>query len=500
MKNLRFCLVLLLFTVGTATAQESDLPDVNWDIASTESSDFTGFEESFSLYGYMIDYFQASTDYGNQKFSTPSFGNALLLRLKGDWRPEKNLRFHLEFSYLNNVGNQNPYVIYEQMGLSSFSQSDFPLEDFNQRMFIDHAWGLVNFGNFDLQFGKFPIAWGTGYVFNPTARVSFPPFLDMVTEDTPGVPAIVPSYAISERLALQAYLAFQDRTQKSNAFREDSEAKNIPYGLKIKTIIGSYDLSLSWFREVLYNDMDYRPIDDILDETASEYVQGIVGNSLFAGMLAEGDTAGVIDLFKQGALAAMTSELPVNNNYMRSYFLGTDFAGAVGNFGVYGEFAFRIPKNSAGTRLSLTDYKIEDNLEAAIGFDYTIPGIDIETRFEYFYQGSGVKRMSDYNLLTVLSGERLVLSRNYAMLFLEKAPNDYHKFTIAFFSNLNDGSFALLPAYNYLPYNNFEFTAGAFILGGKKGSEFDGRYSIYGIKEIDLIDNIMPYLRLKLSF
>jgi len=492
--------MLVLRLALNVSAQESDSPGTDWESSTGENSTVNGYEETFSLYGYMIDYLQASTNYRCKKFTEPSFGDALLLRLKGDWRPQKNLRFHIELSYVNNVGNQNPYVLYEQMGLSTFSQSDYPLEDFNQRMFIDHAWGLVNLGNLDLQFGKFPITWGTGYVFNPTARVSFPPFLDMVTEDTPGVPAIMPGYAFSDRVALQTYLAFQDRTQKTSAFKEDGQGRNIPYGLKLKTIIGSYDLSLSWFREVLYNDMDYRPIDEILDETAQEYIQGIIANDLFAGMLASGDTAGVIALFKQAALAELMSGLPANNNYMRSYFLGADFAGAVGNFGVYGEFAFRVPKNSAGTHLSLADYKIENNLEAAVGFDYSISGIDIDTRFEYFYQGTGEKRMSDYNLLTVLSGERLVLSRNYAMLFLEKAPNDYHKFSLAFFGNLNDGSFAFLPAYNYIPYDNFELTAGAFVLGGKKGSEFDGRYNIYDVKEIDLIDNLMPYLRLKLSF
>jgi len=485
---------LLSLAVG---AQDSA---ATWNSTSSEPESVGGFVENFSLYGCLTEYLQATTNFRKSSFSEPNYGNALLLRLKGDWRPEKNLRFHLEFGYLNSIGNQNSYVLYEKLGLNAFAQSDYPLEDFNQNMFIDHAWGLVNLGKLDLQFGKFPIAWGTGYVFNPTARVSIPPFLDMVTEDTPGMPAIMPTYTLSDHLAIQAYLAFQDRTQKKTAFAEDGQSRNIPYGFKIKTIVGAYDLSVSWLREVIYNDLDYRPIDEILEENAREYIQGIAGNDLFAALLASGDTTGAINLFKQAALSEMLADRPANNNYVRNYFLGTDFAGAVGNIGIYGEWAFRIPKNSAGTRLTLANYKIEDNLEAVFGFDYSLSGIDIDVRGEYFYQGTGVRRKSEYNLLTALSGERLVMSRNYAMLFLEKAPNDYHKFSLAFFSNLNDGSYAVMPTYNYLPYNNFELTAGTFLLGGPQGSEFEGSFSVYGIKVVDLIDNLMPYLRLKISF
>lgn len=459
-----------------------------------------GYEEKFSLYGYMVDYFQAATDYRCSQFSEPTYGNALLLRLKGDWRPGRKLRFHLEFNYLNSLGNQNPYVLLGKTGLVSFAQSDYPLEDFNQQMDVDHAWGLVNLGRLDLQFGKFPVAWGTGYVFNPTARVSIPPFLDMVTEDTPGAAALMSTLTLSDRLSLQAYLAFQDRTQKRYAFAEDAQPRNLPYGFRIKTIVGAYDLSCSWFREVIYNDLDYRPLDAILEETAREYLDNVAANSFFATMLTNGDTAGAINVFKQMAMAQMLAGQPANPNYRRNYYFGADWAGVIGNFGVYGEFAFRVPKTAAGERLSLANYKVENNLEAVVGFDYKISGLDLQTRCEYFYQGTGVKRQEDYNLLLALSGERLVLSRNYAMFFLEKAPNAYHKFTLAGFANLNDGSFALLPLYNYTPLDNFELSAGAFILTGRKGSEFDGRYRIYDFKTIDLIDNLWSYLRLKISF
>jgi len=199
-------------------------------------------------------------------------------------------------------------------------------------------------------------------------------------------------------------------------------------------------------------------------------------------------------------LAEVTGDLPMHPYYKRSYYSGFDFAGAVENFGVYGEFAFRIPHDISDQKFVLKNYSLSDNLEMCIGFDYMIPGAEIDTRMEYYYQGIGAKSKKDYNLLTVISGEKLVNARNYSFLFFEKTVKDFHKFSLAFFNNLDDGSYAILPGYSYSPYSNLEITAGAFILGGSRGSEFDGRYTLYGVEEIDLIENIWPYIRLKISF
>jgi len=498
----RLIVLILWITAATLPAQESGVPD-GFDLddfSFGEETEFTGYEETFSIYGYMINYFQASTNYADQSFSKANYGDAMLLRLKGDWRPENNLRFHVEFGYMMNTGNQNPYILYEKLGLNAFSQSDFPLEDFNQRMFFDHVWGMVNMGSFDLQFGKFPIAWGTAYFFNPTARVSFPPFLDMVTEDTPGALAVLPSYAVSPFLSVEGYIGFQDRTQKMGAFQEDGDPKNLPLGIKVNAILGSFDFSASYIREILYLSMDTRSLDEILETAAREYVQGIIANQTMADMLAEGDTTGVMDLFKGSARAEMMADPQPNNNYKRSHFLGFDFAGAVWNFGIYGELAFRLPRKADDSAFDLKNYHVEDQLEAAFGMDYLIPGIDLEARLEYFYQGTGVRHKSDYNLMSVLSGERLVNSRNYIITTFERTFAEFHKILVAGVCNLNDGSFAFLPGYSYLPYNNFEITVGAFVLGGSRGSEFDGHYTLFEEKEVDLIDNLMPYLRLKISF
>jgi len=448
-----YILILSAVLILPAVAQENyeeftstdDFADISFD-EEIEISDLE--EEKFSIYGYLTNYLQTNFYYIDDEFKEPTWGNALLLRLKGDWKPEKNLKFHAEMSYPMQVGNQNPYAFYESLGIASFSQSDFPLHDFNQRFIIDHAWGMVNLGNFDLQFGKFPIAWGTGYVFNPTARVTTPLFLDMISEETPGMLGMLPSYAISDRFSLQGYTAFQDKTQKLTAFKEDGKWENMPYGIKFKTILGSYDLSLSLIKEVLY---------------------------------------------KETADAEITDENSVENNYHRTHYLGFDFVGAIWDFGVYGEFTSRLPSNSDGTDFF-------DKLEGVIGFDYTIPNIEVDMKLEYYYQGVGEKNKENYDILKILSGERLVQAKHYVFPYIERTFLDYLKIFTAALININDGSFVILPELTYEPYDNFQMTFGSLIFYGKASAEFNGRYKIFDTNEVDLTENFSTYAKFKLSF
>ena len=45
---------------------------------------------------------------------------------------------------------------------------------------------MTNLEKIDIQFGRIPIAWGTGYAFNPTAKTHPVSFLDDLSEETPG--------------------------------------------------------------------------------------------------------------------------------------------------------------------------------------------------------------------------------------------------------------------------------------------------------------------------
>ena len=143
---------------------------------------------------------------------------------------------------------------------------------------------MVNLGKMDIQFGRIPIGWGTGYAFNPTANASVS-FLDDLSEETPGTLGILASYALNDNTALQVYLAFEDKMRAQRP--EAGEWDRIPFGIKAQKIWGAFDLSLSWIKEVFYR--------------------------------------------------------PEAQDYHREYYLGADFAGAVGDFGVYGEASLNVP-------------------------------------------------------------------------------------------------------------------------------------------------------------
>ncbi|MBA7710659.1 hypothetical protein ES703_119604 [subsurface metagenome] len=123
---------------------------------------------------------------------------------------------------------------------------------------IDHAWGLANLGIFDLQFGKLPIAWGTGYVFNPTAKVATVSYLGAVSEETPGTIGIVPSLYIGDLLSISGYVAFQDKSHKTSSLEGDGKWNNLPFGIKLQAVTGPFDISAGFIKEVLYNGLSFQ--------------------------------------------------------------------------------------------------------------------------------------------------------------------------------------------------------------------------------------------------
>ncbi len=392
-------------------------------------------EEGFELYGYLVNYSQAGL--GIQE---SGLGNTLLLRLKGDWSPGTNLAFHTELSYRGSTGGQNPYVIAEKYGAGSIDQSSYPFRDFNSEFSVDHLWGRVSAGSFDISFGKLPIAWGTGYVFNPTARTHLPGVLDPVTEETPGTIAIVPSVAFSNDLALLFYLAFQEKTHKTTAAGSDGEWQNLPYGFKLVAIAGPWDLSVGFIKEILYTGTDYR----------------------------------------------------------RSYYIGLDAAGAAGAFGLYGEAAIFIPRNDYDSDFDFSRYGFTDLFEACLGFDYLAPGIDLLLRGEYYHQGSGEKSPAGYDIAKVLAGERAVLGEAYLFLSVERIFIDYLTVSLGTLINLTDTSGVVMPLASYDMYDNFQISGGLFVFWGAQGSEFYGEHDL-GEGPFDLTDPAL-FVRCKLGF
>jgi len=409
------------------------------------------YEQTFSLYGYVVNFFNANLYADDWKVSDSDYGNILYSRLKGDWNPGDNLSFHAELAYNAAIGNQNLWVVYEGFGISPLdgpatgteadpeieTQADYPTEDFVQSISVEHLWGSLNFGRFDVQFGKLPIAWGTGYFFNPTSRVAAAPFMDSVTEETLGTFAVVPSVSFLDgMLSLQGYVAFQDKSHKPTALQADGYWANLPLGLKFQGIVGSFDLSASWIREVA---------------------------------------------------------LTLTEGYRRIHYIGIDMVGAVWDFGVYGEAALKY-WNEAETELSFESEDISDLLEVCVGFDYFISGLEIDSRVEYYHQGPGVKNSGAYDVSKLLFGEQMVLAEDYLLLYLERSFFDYFKVGGVGVVNLNDASFAFIPEISGEPYGNLEVGLGAMLFYGSSGSEYNGELGEFDITEPAV------FLRCKLSF
>ncbi len=284
-------------------------------------------------------------------------------------------------------------------------------------------------------------------MFNPTSPVVPAGGLDPASEETAGILALAPSLALGSRTSVQTYLAFQDRSLRGASTVEEGSPKNLPFGVRIQTVVGAFDLSVSFLREVLW------------EETLS-------------------GTAG----------------------FRRRAWLGLDLAGVLGPFGVYGEAALGLPSSVlAGTGPG--DFDALRDLEASGGFDWTVPGIGVELRMEYYYRGSGPSRPEEYDPSVLLSGASSVLGRHYLFLYTARTFSDYWTLSLASLANAADGSWILLPGLSWEAKENLTLEAGAVLPFGPEGSEFDGRrdLSAYGLGTVDLTE-ASAFASLKLSF
>lgn len=398
-------------------------------VLALDASGFVGYDtDEVSLYGYILNHLYLTEE---------DIGNVLYFRLKGDWNPGLNLFFHMELGNDYRTGNRHPAYLSTLLS-GSTKEVDSSTSD-QLSLKVDHLWGRVNLGKMDIQFGKIPIGWGTGYAFNPTAKAHLGSFLDDLAEETPGTLGILSGYALNDNTAFQLYLAFEDkmRTQRPEA----GEWDRIPFGIKVQKIWGPFDFSLSWIKEVFYR--------------------------------------------------------PEAHDYHREYYLGADFVGAVGDFGVYGEAALNVPRNEDG-KFDFSGCQTKDLLEYCVGGDYFFPNADLTLRMEYYHQGRGVTSKADYDLMSGISTGQVLQAEDYLLVSLEKTFLNYYTFTFGSFINCNDGSFILMPKLDYNAADNLEVILGSVVLCGEKGSEFNGTWEVNGGK----IEFLRPslYIQAKLSF
>jgi len=361
-------------------------------------------EAPLDLYGYLINYAGA-------EFKTGNLGYVLYLRLKGDWKPHRNLSFHLETAYTGSLGNQNVWAVYSDYEMLPFDPADIPTFDYVQSFDVDHAWARFTAGSFDLQFGKIPIAWGTGYVFNPTSRAYSAAFLDIVREETPGTFALAPSWSPAWWLAVETYAAFQEKTHKSLVKLTDGHISNLPWGVRLKALAGPADIAAGVLREVADYSGEGNPEDG--------YYALLDGIVTFLGM------------------------------------------------GIYTENAILLPEGEGG-------WSAWDALEGVLGVEWPVPGVDVTLRGEYFHQGSGVTDKNAYNIANLFSGRQVLLAEDYLFAGAEWGFLVDGHLDLASLINLNDGSAALIPVLSWDFLTDFTVQTGAYLFLGEGNSEYGG--------------------------
>jgi hypothetical protein len=140
---------------------------------------------------------------------------------------------------------------------------------------------------------------------------------------------------------------------------------------------------------------------------------------------------------------------------------GWDFAGSLFNAGVRGEGIVSMNREDISdnyTRFTLgTDYQITPELYALI---------------EYQYNGEGKANKANYELLRLVNGEILNLSRNYLALSANYVFSFITSASLLVNQNLNDGSGFIVISGLYSVTSNLSLTVGAQITYGNEFSEY----------------------------
>jgi hypothetical protein len=392
--------------------------------------------DSFSAYGYIETTATARVDEKAQ--AEPQLGAGTRARLKTEWTPQPEITARVETVYDYRTGIANETVLASALGLNSAPayQAQDPNDDYLSAFEVDHAWASVNLERMDLSLGKLPIAWGSGYVFNPTDHLNAAGSLEGRDAETPGTVAFVPTVYLGGQWALGGYMAFEQKGVGASALEGSAEPENLPYGLRLRGYAAGFDLSVTVAKEVRYTGA---PGGYASDET---------GNPVPA------------------------------KSYERRHFLGLDAVGTVGNVGVYAETSLTAPQEGNDVDFS-AGYDPDEALAAAVGLEYTFSdgwsGDGLSVKAEYAHLGSGAERTTDYEVERLLDGSAITLAEDYLFLFASRTCIDFLELTLSSLVNLNDASALLIPEASYSFLDNFEGSVSVSLPFGKKGTEFDGR-------------------------
>jgi hypothetical protein len=140
---------------------------------------------------------------------------------------------------------------------------------------------------------------------------------------------------------------------------------------------------------------------------------------------------------------------------------GGDFAGNFFDAGIRGEGIISMNKNNLSDNFVRLVFGVDNQ------FTSKLYGL-----FEYQFNGEGKANKLDYDLLGILNGSIINLSRNYLIVSGSYQYTPLLTFTIANNWNLNDGSGYVNLTAAYSVSGNATVTAGTFIRYGDKLSEY----------------------------
>ena len=238
------------------------------------------------------------------------------LRTEASFSPSESIQIQAQLdteARLGNFINTIDYHLAQELApVDALNLTWQPVDgqDFKLSQNLFRAVASFVNGNFEMRLGRQRIAWGTGFIWNPTDQLNPTDPLSFEREEKQGVDALFSSLAIGDFSGIEM------------AFAPGPDFEHPSLALRLRSKMAQFDFSVlggSFQKRIV----TFSPLDLIINPTG----------------------------FQAG------------ERYYRHFIVGADFAGYLGGAGFRGEFSFT--KNQEND---------DDFLQAVLNLDYNFPG------------------------------------------------------------------------------------------------------------------------------
>lgn len=179
-------------------------------------------------------------------------GYSTELRLVLQDSPERGFRFRAEGGYIRRYGILSPLAEAVDQGLAAKPPEEAlpPGQDLHREFFLDQAYAAAELGALELRAGIVPIAWGSAYLHNPSARVSAAKFPGEELDRIQGKPGAAVAVALPAGFSLEGYALAAARRSAVVPTLEELDYNRIPAGAKAQYRGDYLDLSAGIIREL----------------------------------------------------------------------------------------------------------------------------------------------------------------------------------------------------------------------------------------------------------